>query len=137
MRIELVDLQDGRREFANIYQPEQLDLGDERVTLRGPTAVSGRVRQAGTEVFVTGHIDTCAQVDCDRCLKPIQLPVGTDFSLEYITESEYESSSNAELSEEAMSVSVFDGQAIDVDEIVKEQILLSVPTRSLCKSDCQ
>ena len=32
-----------------------------------------------------------------------------------------------ELTEDEMSVSVFDGEAIDVDEIVKEQILLAVP----------
>jgi uncharacterized protein len=36
-----------------------------------------------------------------------------------------------------MSIAVFDGESIDVDEIVKEQVLLSVPIRSLCKSDCK
>jgi uncharacterized protein len=36
-----------------------------------------------------------------------------------------------------MTVSVFDGSAIDVDEIVKEQILLAVPTRMLCREDCK
>jgi len=36
-----------------------------------------------------------------------------------------------------MSVSVFDGEAIDVDEIVKEQIVLAVPTRMLCREDCK
>ena len=41
----------------------------------------------------------------------------------------YEASQVAELTEKQMSVSVFDGEAIDVDEIVKEQILLAVPTR--------
>ena len=43
----------------------------------------------------------------------------------------------AELTEAEMSVSVFDGKAIDVDEIVKEQILLAVPTRMLCREDCK
>ena len=43
----------------------------------------------------------------------------------------------AELTEEELSVSVFDGQALDVDEIVKEQILLAVPTRMLCREDCK
>ena len=36
-----------------------------------------------------------------------------------------------------MSVSVFDGKGIDVDEVVKEQILLAVPTRMLCREDCK
>ena len=58
-------------------------------------------------------------------------------ALEYITGADYESSSTAALSEEELSVSVFDGESIDVDEIVKEQILLAVPARTLCREDCQ
>ncbi|HEX7294502.1 MAG TPA: DUF177 domain-containing protein, partial [Pyrinomonadaceae bacterium] len=91
----------------------------------------------GNEVFVNGHVDARAEVECDRCLKPIELPVNADFELEYITGSEYESSAAAELTEAEMSVSVFDGEALDVDEIVKEQILLAVPTRMLCREDCK
>ncbi len=64
-------------------------------------------------------------------------PVSADFALEYITGSDYESSEVVELTEDEMSVSVFDGKAIDVDEIVKEQILLAVPTRMLCREDCK
>jgi uncharacterized protein len=62
--------------------------------------------------------------------------MSSDFSLEYITGGDYEASHVAELTEDVMAVSVFDGEAIDLDEIVKEQIFLAVPTRALCKSDC-
>lgn len=137
MRIDLVDLENGKGEFAHAYQPDELDLSDERASLCGPASVSGKIRQAGADVFVTGQVATCIQVDCDRCLKPIQLPVTSEFSLEYITGSEYESTRTAELTDELMSVSVFDGESIDVDEIVKEQVLLLVPTRSLCTEDCK
>ena len=99
--------------------------------------MNGKIRLAGNEVFVNGHVDARAQVECDRCLKPIELPVNAGFELEYITGSEYESSAVVELTEAEMSVSVFDGEAIDVDEIVKEQILLAVPTRMLCREDCE
>jgi DUF177 domain-containing protein len=137
MRIELKNLEAGRGEFAHLYQPEELDLTDERVALCGPASLSGGIRQSGLEVFVTGHLKTCAQVECDRCLKPIEIPVDSDFALEYITEADYEANSTAELTEDLMSVSVFDGEGIDLDEIVKEQILLAIPTRSLCTPDCK
>ena len=137
MRIELENLEGGKSDFAHVYQPEDLNPVDERVSLTAPATVNGKVRLAGNEVFVNGHVETQAQVECDRCLQPIETPVSTDFALEYITGSEYESSGVAELTEAEMSVSVFDGQAIDVDEIVKEQILLAVPTRLLCREDCK
>lgn len=137
MRIELSSLENGKGKFAHVYQSEQLDLSDERVSVCGVTSVSGNIRLAGTEVFVSGHVDSCAQVDCDRCLKSLQLVVNSDFSLEYITGGEYEVSETAELTEDIMAVSIFDGEAIDLDEIVKEQIVLAIPTRSLCQPDCK
>jgi uncharacterized protein len=137
MRIELVNLEHGRSDFAHVYQPDELGSLDDRVSLVEPAKVTGKVRLSGAEVFVNGHIDTRAQVECDRCLKKVELPVSADFALEYIPGSEYESSQAAELTEDEMSVSVFDGEAIDVDEIVKEQVLLAVPTRMLCRDDCK
>ena len=137
MRIELENLEGSKGDFAHVYQPEELNPVDDRIQLIAPIAVNGKVRLAGNEVFVNGHVETRAQVECDRCLKPVELPVNADFALEYITGSEYESTDVAELTEAEMSVSVFDGEAIDVDEIVKEQILLAVPTRMLCREDCK
>jgi uncharacterized protein len=136
MRIELASLEEGRGDFSHTYVSQDLKLDDERVTLCGDTHVRGKVKRSGAEAVIDGHVDTCVQVDCDRCLKPVQVPVSTDFSLEYITGGDYEESQLAELTEEVMSVSVFDGESIDLDEIVKEQILLAVPTRTLCKNDC-
>lgn len=137
MRIKLENLESGRGDFAHVYQPEELNPIDEWVNLSQPANVSGKIRLSGNEVFVSGHVETRAQLECDRCLKPVQLPVSADFALEYIPGAEYESGSTAALSEEEMSVSVFDGESIDVDEIVKEQILLAVPVRTLCQADCK
>jgi uncharacterized protein len=137
MRIELVNLEHGRADFAQVYQPDELGSFDDRVDLIAPVNVTGNVRLAGTEVFVNGHIETRAQVACDRCLKPIELPVAVNFDLQYITGTDYESSGAAELTEDDMSVAVLEGDTIDVDEIVKEQILLAVPTRTLCQPDCK
>ena len=135
MRIELVNLEQGRGDYAHVYQPEELGSFDERVRVIAPVNVTGNVRVAGTEVFVKGHIETRAQVECDRCLQQVQTPVRSDFELQYITGTDYASSQAAELTENDLSVSVFDGEVIDVDEIVKEQILLAVPTRMLCRPD--
>jgi uncharacterized protein len=137
MRIQLEKLQGGKGGFARVYQPDELNPIDERVTLTQPVEVKGNVKLAGNEVFVSGHVETQVQLECDRCLKSVELPVSADFALEYISGSDYESSSAAALSEEELSVSVFDGESIDVDEIVKEQILLSVPARMLCREDCK
>jgi uncharacterized protein len=137
MRIELANLEDSEGKVAHVYQPEELDLLDEQVHLSGPASLAGRVKCSGSQVFVTGHIEARARVECGRCLKPVDLPLNTDFKLEYITDEDYKSTRMAELPEEAMSLSVFDGETIDVDEIVREQVLLLVPARTLCQEECK
>jgi uncharacterized protein len=137
MRFELENLKGGKGDFAHVYQPDELDLLEERVQLFEPAVVKGQIKLTDSQVLVEGHIASRAHVECDRCLQPVELPVSTDFALDYVTGSEYESSEAAELSEEQLALSVFDGDAIDVDEIVKEQILLAVPARTLCREDCK
>jgi uncharacterized protein len=137
MRIELENLEKGKGTFAHTYQPEELDLLDERITLNGPANVAGSVKRSAAEVTVSGRLVTNVEVECDRCLKSLELPVSAEFRLDYITGQDYESSSTAELTAEELDVSVFDGESIDVDELVKEQIFLSVPDRTLCREDCQ
>ena len=137
MRIELENLEGGKSDFVHVYQPEDLNPVDERIDVIETATISGKVRLAVKEVFVDGHVETRAKAECDRCLQPVEIPVKADFALEYIPGSEYESTDVVELTEDQLSVAVFDGEGIDVDEIVKEQIVLAVPTRVLCRENCK
>lgn len=137
MRIELANLEDGKGEFSATYEADQLALEDDRVRLASPVSITGRIKRSGAEIIVSGHINGELFINCDRCLKPLEMPLKNDFELEYVSDSEYEALHDAELTEEEMAISVFDGVGIDVDEIVKEQVLLAVPTRLLCSDDCK
>lgn len=137
MRIELDSLEGVSRSFAHVYGSDELEFSDERVRLIGAPEISGRMARKGRQVFLDGRLTAQAQVDCDRCLKSIDVPVRTEFSLQYVTAVDYQTMHAAALAESDLALSVFDGEAIDIDEIVKEQILLAVPTRSLCRDDCQ
>ena len=137
MRIELENLEDGKSSFAHTYQPEELNLVDDRVRVTEPISVNGRVRASGSEIQVSGRVETKVNVECDRCLKTIEMPVSAGFKLQYITGQDYEGIHAAELTPDEMSLSVFDGETIDVDEIVREQVLLAVPDRVLCDENCR
>src|SRR5262245_66382437 len=100
MRIELENLENGRGTFAHVYQPDELNPVDERVRLTGPVTVSGKVRVAGMEVFLDGNVEAHVEVECDRCLKQVEVAVRPEFALEYVTEGDYESTEAAELTED-------------------------------------
>src|SRR6185503_5749908 len=72
MRFELENLEGGKSDFAQVYQPADINPVDERISLTEPATVTGKVRLTDNEVFVNGHVDTRAQVECDRCLQPVE-----------------------------------------------------------------
>jgi uncharacterized protein len=136
MRIELENLGPTSL-FEHVYEPEELVLDEEHVRLTEPPEVRGSVKQSGHEVRLTGTIVARAEVDCDRCLKTVALPVETKFDVAYVPAEDYQRSEAAELQEEDLGLSIFDGETIDVDELVREQLLLALPARALCGEDCK
>jgi uncharacterized protein len=137
MRIELVSLEGGKGTFAHTYAPDELVLEDDRVRLLVPPAVSGNIRQKERGVDARGRLTARMLVECDRCLKPVELPVDSKFKLEYVTVEEYRAQQAVELTEEDLDLSVFDGEAIDLDGLVTEELLLAVPDHLLCNENCK
>ena len=88
-----------------------------------------RAKSAGKSATsrLTARVVARVQVECDRCLKPIELPVDSRFKLEYVTRGEYKAQQDAELTEEDLDLTVFDGEVIDIDALVTEELLLAVP----------
>lgn len=141
MQIELASLEGGKGTFAHTYLPSELDLQDEWVRLLVPPVVSGQIRSEASRVKVNGIVAAKLQLECDRCLKPIEFPVDSRFELKYVTRADYQAQKAAEptleLSEEDLDLTVFEGEVIDLDELVREELLLSVPTHLICQESCK
>jgi len=138
MRIELASLEKTDGKFAHSYNPGELTLSDERTRLTEPLTITGRVWQTKGQVVAKGELATRVQIECDRCLSAVELPVEKDFRVEYVTAQSYDSGpAAAELGEADLSLSVFDGEGIDLDDLAREQLLLTLPARVLCQEACK
>ena len=139
MRVTLEELEKGKVPFAHIYQPEELSLEDEDARLAAPAEVRGQaVRGSSAEVRVRGSVAAQVATRCDRCLKEVTVPAAADFDVTYVPTAEDEAAGGAsELQDEDLTLAVFEGDAIDVDELTREQILLALPARTLCREDCR
>ena len=137
MRIEVDELEGGGKKFAHTYEPEELILDEEHARLTAAPQVQGSASRRGSEVRLRGSVTARAEVDCDRCLKAVSVPIETQFDVSLIPSSEYLEQETAELQERDLLLSVYDGDSVDVDEIVREQILLALPARALCGEECE
>lgn len=138
MLIVLTHLPADGLKIEHQYQPDELDLSQHEFTFQQPPLIRGRVTTLGQEVRVKGNVTAKLETVCDRCLEPVALPIEREFDLFYLPEnSQSEAKGEAELFERDLDVSFYQDERIDVDELVLEQMELSLPTRILCQEDCR
>lgn len=138
MHIEVERLDEAGESFAHTYAPGALALNDERANLIAATSVAGTASRKGEQVRVSGKLTGTAEVGCDRCLRPVALPLAIEFDVQYIpAEIARGVAENIELLDEDLNASVYDDGAVDIDELVREQVLLTLPLRILCQEDCK
>lgn len=136
MRLELESLEKDRQ-FAHDYQADEFSLEDADLRLIAPAEVRGRVRQKDREVELIGSLTTTLETVCGRCLKPVVLPFSADFDERFATSVSWGAEEQHELASDDLNLSIFDGTGIDLDQLVREQILLAKPAHVLCREDCQ
>jgi uncharacterized protein len=136
MRLELEN-QEKDRQFAHTYQPNDLALEDTDLRLIEPAEVRGQLRRKGDEVELIGSLTTTLETVCARCLKPVPIPFSAEFDERFTTAVSWRGEEQHELVSDDLNLSIFDGTDIDLDQLVREQILLAKPAQSLCREDCQ
>ena len=114
------------------------DLIRDVFSIQRPIKAKVFLQRWGVAVKVTGEVETELLLPCDRCLEPFSFPVSERINVllePLATLSRFKE--EVRLTKEDLDVIFFDGETIEVDEIVREQILLAVPMRQLCHEGCQ
>jgi len=137
MRIELENLERGGGSFAQTYQPDELTFDEHELRLVEPVSVAGRIRRRGGEVELRGKLTTKVAVACGRCLKSVELPVEVEFAERFAPSVAWKDEEQHELQQEDLDLAVFDGEGIELDDLVREEIILAMPGHTLCQEQCQ
>ena len=136
MRLELENL--GKdASFAHTYAPNELPLEEWDLRLVEPARVEGRVRRKGEEAQVIGTLTTTVETPCARCLKPVLIPIKAEFFERFVRAVSWRNEEQHELASEDLNLSVFDGETIDLDDLVREEIDLAAPVQAFCREDCK
>ena len=136
MRIELENLERGGGDFSREYAPGDLRFDDQDLRLVEPVVVAGRIRRKN-EVELRGRLVTKVAVACGRCLKSVEFPIEVEFTERFTAAVAWKDEEQHELQPEDLDLAVFDGQGIELDDLVKEEIMLAIPVRTLCQEQCQ
>jgi uncharacterized protein len=122
---------------SKTYAPDVLDYrgGDFRQV--DPLQVSVVAELAGAEIRIRGAVKTRLEASCDRCLGPVGIPVDRDFDLTYRSVRTIAREEEIEVPADELNVGFYTGEGIELADVVREQVILSVPMKVICRADCR
>lgn len=91
---------------------------------------------ARSEFWLAGTLDVDLKLPCARCLAPASLPMQIPLQMRF-TESLENDAAAEEESDDEVDVMEHDGEAIDLEPLLCEQIWLNMPIATLCRPDCK
>ncbi len=116
--------------------PSNLDLLEEGIGFEGLIHVHLSVSKQQEMVFVTGRAQTKLLLECGRCLKKFPCPLNLGIQAEYLSSKSLPAQEEYELKPEEMDVIFYSGDTIQFDDLIREQIILSIPMHPLCTPAC-
>ena len=103
------------------------------------TPVKGRINfnNVGELLLITGHIKTDVKIECGRCLVDFTMPIEAEIEEEFRLERVGDAIQALPMEEEIdISLEVVKNNILDLDEMIRQDLLVELPIQPLCKPDC-
>ena len=130
MKLDLSDIFSGRQKEISFDYPLTIEDEFYDVTFPEPLYVQGTVKNMAGYISmrIVGKMNY--KTFCDRCSKPIES------NLELVIERTVAESGNVANDEVDDDYLVVEGSSVELDETIREEFVLSFPTKHLCSDDC-
>lgn len=135
MRLNVADIKDD----AGAHKTAQVEVSIEPVDEASfPVPFHGKAEawNTGDSILVKARLKGEAVMPCSRCLAEVHLPLEVDMSEEFLPGTPLPIGDQEE-TEEGRVFTRFQGDEIDLAEPLRQNILLELPMKPLCKSVCK
>jgi len=145
MFIEIQELEHHPVDFREEFGPGVIDLGED-VRQGTPLASEGRAdlieehrgkHKVGQDIRLKGKLETSLEVACARCLYPVTLPVKRSFDLMYRPLGTDAGHEELSVTDAEAEIGYYEGDGILLEDTLREQVLLAVPLKTICREDCK
>ena len=101
------------------------------------TGVAELLAHSDGEVRVQGRYTVEMTAKCDRCLGTARFPLDASFDLYYRPVSDIEKEEEVEIEEGEAELGFYAGGGMELEDILREQVLLALPMQRVCSEDCK
>ena len=91
----------------------------------------------GHDILVRGNLAGQLELACGRCLEPFAAPAAIDFDLLLVPGPVNTTAAQEELSPDDLDLDYYTGEIVDMESLLREQIILMLPLKPLCDEACK
>lgn len=115
------------------------ESGDDEALFPRPARVDAKLINTGKGILAEVRLKVDVTMNCGRCLEPFTFPLAVSFEQEY-REGEGPAGKSGEREDEGEGegedVAWYEGETIDLSDAVRDNILLALPMKPLCREAC-
>ncbi len=109
------------------------DIKDRDFSFSKPVSLNLTAAMSEGNIFISGKIKTAVILSCARCLESFEYPVDADMNLTFVPTPE----SSPHVEDTSADLEFYEGDTIDLSKGMRDQILLAVPLKPLCRDSCK
>ena len=132
-------------DFEEEFRPGVIDLGPD-LTQRSVLRTAGRAQLVEEhhgkhkrikDIRLNGELSTALDMACARCLEPIVQDITRKFDLLYRPLGADAGQEELSVTGAEAEISYYQGEGLLLEDALREQVLLSVPLKAICREDCK
>ena len=145
MEFKVSELEREPIDFDLELAPGTIDFGEE-AEQAGNLAASGRgevlhehrgPKDIVADIRLRGQFGGKFQVPCARCVEPVEIPLDAEFDLIFRPAEADAEAPERSITAPETEIGYYQGDSLLLEDVLREQVLLSLPVRTLCKPDCK
>lgn len=90
-----------------------------------------------SDIRVRASLQTRVEILCARCLEPVAEPVNTSFDLLFRPVGIDGEQADRSITTSETEIGYYEGDGLLLEDVLREQILLALPTKTLCSEECK
>lgn len=145
MEFKVRDLEQEPVDFDLEIPPGDIDFGEEAAQT-GQLAAHGRAevihehrgpKEIVPDIRLKGGYSGAFSVPCARCLEPVETALQADFDLIFRPLGADTEAPERSITAPETEIGYYQKDSLVLEDVLREQVLLSLPVRTLCKPDCK
>jgi uncharacterized protein len=89
------------------------------------------------DIRLKGELNTTLETACARCLEPVIQDVERKFELLYRPQGADAGREELSVTDAEAEVGYYRGEGLLLEDVLREQVLLALPLRAICREDCK